>query len=281
MIMHANFARIDICWTRIVTYFLIIVFIMGCAAKGPNTDELATGDRIHQQILAEHYIYTETEVNQYVSDVGEKISRVSGRTDLNYDFIIIYDDKIYSTAGPDGRIYITTGLLAFLENEAELAGVLAHEIGQVQYRHPQFSLIRKSSKVLHQAANIAGPFFGSFGALAMVGTAGFHAASSYEKSKLSRVITADKLALNYALRAGYDPQGLLDFLYRIIDMKPVNMYRIVDYYSNRPISVKRFTKLKSAFRKLPLSGRSFITNRERFLKEIKPVREMYKARDIG
>jgi len=257
---------------------LLLIFCVtttSCAApKKANKAERLAGSEIHQRILSEYYVYTEVGVNEYVEEIGQKISQEASRQ-IPYDFIVLYSDKIFATSAPGGRVYVTTALLAFLENEAELAGVLAHEIGQLQYQHPDLSTKRKVANGVYQATTLAAPFFGIFGMFAMLGTTGLNAVASLEKTKQGRVEYADRIALNKMLDAGYDPQGLLDFIYRLVNTRPEFTYRIMDYYWSRPVNLDRIKKIKQTFRKLPLEGKNFTTNRVRFLERMKPVISMY------
>jgi len=181
------------------------------------------GAKIHQKILSQFYLYTEATVNKYVREIGAKIAKVADRKELEYRFTVLYDDNIFATSAPGGHVYVTTGVLNFLENESELAGVLAHEIGQLQYVEPYFRMSKKVVDVLYQLTLIAAPFFGAIGALAAIGMTGVNVAANYEKSRKSRVFEADELALNYMLDAGYDPQGLLDVVYRLSGIKDLSL----------------------------------------------------------
>jgi len=263
----------------LITLLLIFSLILtSCttSAKGVNKSELVAGNEIHQRMLSEYYVYTEAKVIEYVQSVGVQISDVADR-EMGYEFIVLYSDKIFTASAPGGRIYITTAMLAFLENEAELAGVLAHEIGQLQYRDPEFSTTRKVAEGLSQVSAIAAPFFGIFGAIAILGTSGVHAASSIEKTKQDRVEFADKVALSKLVAAGYDPQGLLDFIYRLTELGPNSIRGIMDYYWSRPVNIERVEKLKSNFKKLPLENREFHSHRKRYLTRMKPILAMYET----
>ena len=79
-------------------------------------EEAAIGEEIHQTIMASFQPYTEPEVNSYISKIGWDLSGQAARKDLNYRFIILYSDKIYATSSPGGYVYITTGMIYFLEN---------------------------------------------------------------------------------------------------------------------------------------------------------------------
>jgi len=269
-------------WTIKIAWMLIAVSaISGCqsggSGKAPSQSlEARTGEEIQQEILSKFYVYTEPEVNRYGDHVGHRISQYAKRNHLPYEFTVLYDDRIYASSAPGGKVFLTTGLIAFLENEAELAGVLAHEIGELQYQPPALSPAKKMASQIEQGSAMAAPFFGGIGILAFLGIAGATAAVTMEKPKEKRVLEADKLALGYMVEAGYDPQGWLDVLYRLIDIPEEKTYLIADFYWSRPITVKRMKRLKVDFRKLSLVGMQFSTDRETFLDRIKPVSELYK-----
>jgi len=88
---------------------------------------------------------------------------------LVYRFTILYDEKIYATSAPGGYIYLTTGMLNFLQNEAELASVLAHEIGRLQYKDPRFTQSDDVLNAATQAGASIAPMFGPIGSLASLG----------------------------------------------------------------------------------------------------------------
>ena len=79
----------------------------------------------------------------------------------------LYSEKIYATSAPGGFVYVTTGMLTYLENEAELAGILAHEIGEQQFKDPRFSKIQKGIEHMTHGVALVGPLFGQIGALAV------------------------------------------------------------------------------------------------------------------
>jgi predicted Zn-dependent protease len=166
-------------------------------------------------------------------------------------------------------------MLAFLQNEAELAGVLAHEIGELQYSEITVQANQKVQNGLVQASAVAAPFFGGIGALAFLGIMGVNAAANGEKTKEERVWMADKLALQYLVANGYDPQGWLDVLYRIVNLEMQDIYLVADYYDYRPINVARMTRLRKAFRKLALDRKTLSTYPDIYLAQTRPVLDLY------
>lgn len=109
-------------------------------------DELRVGREQHPKILQEFGgAYDHARATAYVNAVGQKLARRSDLPDLKYTFTVLDSDVINAFALPGGFVYISRGLLALANTEAEIAGVLAHEIGHVTARH---SAQRYSSSVV-------------------------------------------------------------------------------------------------------------------------------------
>lgn len=238
--------------------------------------EKEEGLQIHQQIVSNFYLYTEPSVTEYVDKVGTSLAGSSADAKKNYDFTILYNDKIYATAAPGGHVYVTTGLLNFVENEAELAAVLAHEIAILQFQDPRASNGRKVMEGMTQAVSLVGPAFGQIGSLAALGVILLNSASQNGGvSKEEKLERADAMALRYMLHAGYDPQGLIDLLYKFLQADKTMLPFFYDYYQSYPITEERVTRLHHDFSKLPLTNRELSMRREEFLETTRGVREMY------
>src|SRR6201999_4083362 len=74
-------------------------------------------------------------INAYVSEIGNKVAQNAERKDVSYTFTVLNSEEINAFALPGGYVYVTRGLVSLANNEAELAGVLGHEIGHVNARH--------------------------------------------------------------------------------------------------------------------------------------------------
>lgn len=244
---------------------------------GPSLeDEVVAGKKIHEEILASYYVYTKPEVVAYVHDVGNTLVSHADRK-LPYQFTVLYNEKIYATSAPGGYVYITTGMMNYLQNEAELAAVLAHEIGLLQYRDPSFSSLRKIVSGVSQTGAMVAPAFGQIGMLAVLGFALVNAAAKMgEKDACDRVLQADSLALGYLIESGYDPQGLMDVLERFLDADEKVMPYFSDYYKARPISKERILNLEKEFSELNLEGKELLTRPQIYQDFTKPIREIYK-----
>jgi predicted Zn-dependent protease len=243
------------------------------------TEEQQTGEMLHQQILATFYPYTDPKVVKYVEDLGHMLASQAKRHDLKYRFTILYSEKIYATSAPGGYVYITTGMLSFLQNEAELAAVLAHEIGEQQTVDRRFA--KKRDGAINAAAQVGsavGPMFGPLGSLASLGFVLLQAynESSY-KTPGERLLASDAAAMTYLMNAGYDPEALLDVQEHFLKAGEKMTPYFFDYYQSRPITEERMLALKKAFEKLPLSGKSLITDAVEYQEMTRGVREIYKT----
>lgn len=101
-----------------------------------DREEVAIGQQINQQLTSREFrLYRDRSVNDYVTQVGQRLSKSSKRPNLPYKFQVVADDNVNAFATMGGYVYVTTGLMATADNEAQLASVLAHEIGHIENRH--------------------------------------------------------------------------------------------------------------------------------------------------
>src|SRR5438093_741871 len=97
--------------------------------------ETKMGEEGYKAVLAEYGAYDDSLVQKYVRGVGMRLAKASQLPDLDWHFTVIDDPSVNAFAMPGGYIYITRGILAHLNSEAQLAGVMGHEIGHVTARH--------------------------------------------------------------------------------------------------------------------------------------------------
>jgi len=274
---------------KAIASFLCFFLLNGCAStaeRGLDTpppganlsDEQKVGEQIHREILASFYPYTDPKVVHYVEEVGHSVAVHAKRRDLQYRFTILYSEKIYATSAPGGYIYVTTGMLNFLQNEAELAAVLAHEIGEQQQADRRFT---KSDDVIGaatQAGSTVGPMFGPLGSLASLGLVLLQAYNeSTFKTPGERLLSSDGLAMRYLLEVGYDPQALMDVQEHFLKAGEKMTPYFFDYYQSRPITEARMLALRKEFQKLQLNGRSLITDPVEYQETTRGIREIYKT----
>ena len=270
---------------------MILCFLSGCASTAErgidtdvpssvsgNYDERAVGEAIHREILAQFRPYTDPKVVGYVNNIITELAQSAKRKDLNYRGTILYNERIYATSAPGGYIYVTTGMLNFLDNEAELAAVLAHEIAEQQYKDPRFKISDDVITTVAQAGSKVGPMFGPIGSLASLGLALLEAYSQgTQKTPEELLLESDENAMEYLLKAGYDPQALLDVLRHFLRAEDKVIPFFYDYYQSRPITKERMTHLREEFQKLPLNEKELKTNALEYQEITRGVREIYKT----
>lgn len=172
--------------------------------------EIAIGRTNHPKIIEQYGRYNDELLQAYVQSVGEKLASVSHRPELLYRFTVLDAPVINAFALPGGYIYITRGLMAYLNSEAELAAVLGHEIGHVTARHG----VRQQSA--SQAANLgytigsilfpelrAAPSQNLFNVLGGALLSGYGREHELE---------SDGLGAEYLARAGYEPKAMIDVI---------------------------------------------------------------------
>ena len=167
--------------------------------------EVAVGRQYHQQILQEYDVYEDRDLQSYVQAVGERVAANSHRPELTYRFTLLDSEEINAFALPGGYIYITRGMMAYLNTEAELAAVLAHEVGHVTARHAA----RKHSRGLLTgvASTAASVLTGTRAVGSLANIAGGALISGYGRNL---ELEADGLGAEYLARAGYQPEAMID-----------------------------------------------------------------------
>jgi predicted Zn-dependent protease len=154
-------------------------------------------------------IYPDDALNAYVERVGQRVARQSHRPELQYSFKVANDSTPNAFALPGGFIAITRGLLIHLENEAQLAAVLGHEIGHVTARHSLQGMQR--STLLGATVGLLGGLAANSGYGELVGQVGGITANLIDKRySREQESESDLLGIDYMVRSGYAPQGAIE-----------------------------------------------------------------------
>lgn len=178
--------------------------------KNPSKDEeIALGREITGNLLGAAPLVKDEALQKYVNSVGRWVASQSDRPDLPWHFGVIESDDLNAFAAPGGFVMVTKGLYRKLNNEAQLAGVLGHEIGHVVKKH-QLKVLQKQ-QLLNVGANFLNKQLGKDNKLVSkaIGSGAEISARSLDKSA---EYEADRLGLSYATRAGYEPFGLPEVL---------------------------------------------------------------------
>lgn len=172
-----------------------------------EAQEVSMGRGADAEVRKQYKVYANPALQSYVNDVGQKVAKRSHRPNLRYHFTVFDTPEINAFALPGGYVYITRGILAYLNSEAELAAVLGHEIGHVTARHG----VRQQSAA--QATNIGISLASIF--VPELGTQLGHDLSNLLGGALlsgygrDHELEADRLGAQYLARTEYDPQAMI------------------------------------------------------------------------
>ena len=203
-----------------------------------EADEIAIGRQGDAEIRREMGVYADEELQRYVSGVGERIAQVSHRPSLPWTFTVVDVPAVNAFALPGGYIYVTRGLLAHLGDEAELAGVLGHEVGHVTARHAAQQYTRSTTGGLGVLlASIFVPGVRPFSDLASVGLGTF-----FLKYGRDDELESDRLGVEYAAKAGWDPESVPRFLATLSRLDVMSARGVPNWLSTHPDPGSRVAK---------------------------------------
>ena len=175
-----------------------------------DADEQALGREIAGRLLAAYPLVPNEALQAYINQVGRYLATQGPRPQLNWSFGVIRSDDINAFATPGGYVFVTSGLYRLLENEAALAGVLAHEMTHVNERHYVKLLQQQRVMALGQEFLLGQMKNATVQQLAGGGVELY--ARSLDKDA---EFACDRLGLQAAAKAGYDPFAYLDVLDRL------------------------------------------------------------------
>jgi predicted Zn-dependent protease len=188
-------------------------YLIGCASNpatggknvvlGSMDGEKKSVQKNHQEIVKALGLYDDQATQEYVNLVGQRVARVSDLPDEEFKFFVIDDDGINAFTTGCCNVYVNRGLLVNINSEAELAGVLGHEIGHVTARHPARRQTRGVAASLGAMAAAILTGSNAIGQLANIG--GQAMLSGYGREN---EMEADRLGMKYMVKAGYDPESI-------------------------------------------------------------------------
>ncbi len=232
-----------------------------------ESQEIGIGRDSYSQIQVGMGFYDDPVLQAYVSGIGLEMARRSERPDLPWTFTVLDETAVNAFAVPGGFIYLTRGILAFLGDEAELAGVLGHEIGHVTARH---SAQQYTQQIAGTVGLLAGAIFAPQAAPALfeLGGAGLQLLSlRYGRDD---ELQADDLGARYAAANNWDPagvQGMLSTLGRIDEARG-DTERVPNWLSTHPDPLSRVSEVAPLVQQLRADRLNFITDEEEFLSYI-------------
>ncbi len=235
------------CFSLILIVCLVLSGSQSARAAFTIDDEKKLGKEIYDKLEQNNFLLHDKNLNAYVTGIGNRVLSRSNKAPFDFTFSIFNSTGINAFATPGGYIYVNKGLISSVENEAQLAGVIAHEIAHANARHVA-SIIEKSQKIniAMLAAIIAGAFLGGGGeasaAIAAFSMAG--ATSMSLKYQREHEEEADRLGITYLADAGYYPASMVEFL-KIIKQYEFLSKTIPSYLRTHPGTDNRIFYLDS------------------------------------
>ncbi len=209
--------------------------------RGPDeTEEIAIGRQISGNLLGAAPLVKDAKLQKYVNQVGEWVASQSERPDLPWHFGVIQSEDVNAFAAPGGYVFVTLGLYRLLQNEADLAGVLGHEIGHVIRKH--HLKILQQSKLVDAGSNILSRQVGNDKLQNLIGNGAEIVARGLDKDA---EFEADRIGVVLSTRAGYDAYGLPGVLQQIGHFAKDDG-SIALLFKTHPLPDDRLTKLDNA-----------------------------------
>jgi predicted Zn-dependent protease len=218
-----------------------------------ESQEIAMGQQSDPEVAAFFGVYDDAKLQNFINEKGQAMAAVCQRPSLKYQFKIVDSPVVNAFAVPGGYVYFTRGIMAHLNNEAEFAGVLGHEIGHIAARH---SAKQYTKSMLAQIGLVAGsalsPTFAQYANLAQQGVG-----LLFLKFGRDDESQADRLGVEYSSKVGYDAREMGYFFSTLDRLSTVNgAAEVPTFLSTHPNPVDRERKVG----KLALDWREKIAN---------------------
>ncbi|RLB05080.1 MAG: hypothetical protein DRG50_07840, partial [Deltaproteobacteria bacterium] len=240
---------------KLFVFIIIPFFILGCAVNPvtkkreimlfSDQEEIKMGKDGHEAVLIQFGRYDDPSLQRYVNQVGQKIARVSHRNNIPHHYMVLDSAILNAFALPGGYIYINRGLLAYLNNEAQLAGVLGHETGHVAARHG----VKKYQKAIGAQLIMLGVAVATESKGLVLGTNLLLTAILQGYSRKDEY-QADQLGTLYMYRAGYNPMEIARFFKILERMEKRTPNLLEQLFASHPPTPNRIEKSKAYAREL-------------------------------
>jgi predicted Zn-dependent protease len=207
-----------------------------------DRQEVDIGKQINQELLrSDIRLYRNPEINRYVEQIGRRLAANSDRPRLHYTFQVVENNSINAFATLGGYVYINTGLLQAADNEAELASVIAHEIGHIAGKH----LIKQMRQKAIDNGLLTAAGLDRSAAVQI----GVQLARNLPRSRQNE-FDADRRGLKTLTRAGYAQSAMVSFMEKLL-----NKSSVPTFLSTHPATRDRIDALKRAIQAQPSNNR--------------------------
>ncbi len=200
--------------------------------------EIALGRQLAAQVERQVRLVTDPVVNEFVNRVGQNIVRHSD-AQVPFTFKVIEDDSINAFALPGGFVFVNTGIILTADEEAELAGVMAHEIAHVTARHGTENATKGQ---IVNIATIPLIFLGGVAGFGIRQAAGFAIPMQFMKFSRKAEEEADYLGMQYMYKTGYDPGAAVTFFEKVQARETAKPGTMSSLFASHPPTEDRIKK---------------------------------------
>ncbi|MGK2858132.1 MAG: M48 family metalloprotease [Thermoanaerobaculia bacterium] len=233
----------------------------------PEAQEVEIGREEAKKVIASIGLYPKPEAQKYVSDLGLALAKVSERPNLPWQFAVLDDPAVNAFALPGGPIFITRGILTYMNSEAELVSVLGHEIGHVTAKHSvnQMSKAQLAS-IGMGVSSILVPELAEYG---IDQIAGVGLGLMFLKFGRDDERQSDQLGFNYMLKLGYDPREMAS-MFTTLDRygEIAGASDMPEWASTHPAPENRVAATMDRVQKLPPSSAGLSVGSDAFLRQL-------------
>ena len=252
---------------------LLLFFLTSSCAVNPVTGrkeisliseqgEIAMGEKTDVEIKQQYGVYNDPGLQAYVEKVGMRLAPYSHRPQLTYHFAVLDTPVINAFAVPGGYIYVTRGILALMQTEAELAVVLGHELGHVNARHS----VRKLSQLMIVQLGLAVGSALSETFSKISGAAGIGVQLLFLKFSRDDERQADALGVEYSRGGGYDPGEMIGFFHGLQKMGDLSEgHNLPGFLSTHPLTSERIRNTQAM---LTAQDQQLVVARDAYLNRI-------------
>lgn len=212
-------------------------------------EEWQIGQELERDINSQVRLVNDATLTNYVNQMGQRIVRQTPLADRPWRFYVIQDNSVNAFNAPGGLIYVHTGLIARAENTAELAGVIAHEVAHGAARHGTQRLTQVYGLNIAAAVLLGSdPGLVSQIAAQLVGGG---AIASFSRGQERE---ADRLGVRYMANAGYNPDGMVSLLEKLIEERQRQPGAVQQFFSTHPLTEERIENVRRDARGISRSG---------------------------
>ncbi|MCI0627330.1 MAG: M48 family metallopeptidase [Acidobacteria bacterium] len=222
--------------------------------------EIALGKQLAQDIERQVKLIDDPEINEFVSRLGQNLVRNSDAK-VPFTIKVVDSDEINAFALPGGFFYVNSGLITSADEEAELAGVMAHEIAHVAARH---GTEQYTKGTIANYATLPLIFLGGGLGYGLYQAAGFLIPLKFLQFSRSAETEADFLGLQYVYKTGYDPTAFVSFFEKIQAQEKKKPGKLSKAFSTHPPTADRIEKTQVNISTILPEGEQYVINTSEF-----------------